>query len=147
MKWSWTRDSRYRDSEDEYLGTSYAVFFSGAMNDFFVFNVSAMKWTNMVPIVRGQLPSPRFSHGLILLGGSIYVFGGQNSSGAFWFTCTTFEENRNICTFLFEPPCLHVLITTFSLQPALFHFFYRVQNVEVKPIFFLHYSNSKPFQI
>ena len=128
MQWSWTRDSSYRDSEDVYLGTSYAVFFSGAMNDFFVFNVSAMKWTNMVPIVRGQLPSPRFSHGLILLGGSIYVFGGQNSSGAFWFTCTTFGENRNRCTSFSEPPCLHVCMYWSRI-------FHRVQNVKVKPIF------------
>lgn len=45
--------------------------------DFHEFNVSSRTWTDLSSMVKGEVPPGRRSHGIAVVDGNIYLFGGQ----------------------------------------------------------------------
>ena len=57
---------------------SYAC--SGVINNFEVFDIDALKWSDLTSKVKG-LPKARCGHGLLSFGGKLYVWGGWDGLG------------------------------------------------------------------
>jgi hypothetical protein len=74
-----------------------AMMFAGNfLNDFFVFDPSAMAWNDLSPSTNGAGPSARRSHGFTAAGGKLFVHAGLSSSfgnnggnfPVFYYVCT-----------------------------------------------------------
>ena len=59
--------------------STQSIFSAGYQNNLHVLNVSTMLWTDLVQ--NGDIPPPRQSFSMAVVGGSLYVFGGRNSAG------------------------------------------------------------------
>ena len=54
---------------------------TGDSNDLWMFEPTAMAWTNLTAFFQGTPPSERDSHGFTSAAGKLYVHGGSDFAG------------------------------------------------------------------
>ncbi len=53
----------------------------GYLNDLFIFDFPSMAWSDISGLVSGVKPAEKFSCGLIVQDGKLYIYGGANDAG------------------------------------------------------------------